>query len=458
MKVIICGAGQVGYNLARYLANEGNDITVIDQRPELIRKLSGSLDVKAVVGFASHPPVLEEAGAAEAELIIAVTAADEVNMIACHVAHSLFRVPKKIARIRSQVYLDPQWGALFARDALPIDVIISPEVEVARAMIRRLKVPGALEIIPLCDNRVQLVGVRCRPDSPVANTPLRQLTALFPDLQMAVVGILRNGQAIVPTAETQMLAGDEVYVVVATDQLTRGMQAFGQPIGQTQRVLILGGGNIGVFIARQIEIDYPDVSVHLIENDPLKAEVAARTLKRSVVLHGSALDPDILREAEAETTETVLAVTNDEEINILASVLAKKQGCKRAVILLNSTTYTPLTGSLGIDVVVNPRTITVSQVLQHVRQGRIHAVHALQDDFGELIEADALETSGLVGRPLRDVNIPPGVLLGAIVRGDTVFMPRGHTVIQKGDRVVLFAAAEAVKRVEKMFAVRLEYF
>jgi len=458
MKVIICGAGQVGYNIARYLANEGNDITVIDQRPDLIRNLASTLDVKAVEGHASHPHTLEKAGAAEADMIIAVTAVDEVNMVACHVAHTLFNVPKKIARIRSQVYLDSRWGRFFSREEMPIDVIISPEIEVARALTRRLKVPGALDIIPLCDNRVQLVGVRCHADTPVINTPLRQLTALFPDLNMAVVGVVRDGQPIVPDADTQLLIGDEVYVVVASDQLQRGMKALGQTMGQTRRVLILGGGNVGVFVARQIEIDYPEITVHLIENDKAKAEAAARTLNRTVVLHGSALDPDILEEAGAAVTETVLAVTNDEEINILASVLAKKQGCQRAVILLNSNTYNPLTGSLGIDVVVNPRTITVSHVLQHVRQGRIHSVHALKEDFGELIEADALETCGLVGRPLREVKVPPGVLLGAIVRGDKVRIPRGGTVIQTGDRVVLFAAADAVKKVEKMFAVRLEYF
>lgn len=458
MKVIICGAGQVGYNIARYLSNEGNDITVIDQRPDLIRNLASTLDVKAVVGYASHPNVLEAAGASDADMIIAVTAADEVNMVACHVAHTLFQVPKKIARIRSQVYQDAQWKHFFSPEEMPIDVIISPEIEVARAMTRRLKVPGAIDIIPLCDGRVQLVGVRCRADTPVINTPLRQLTALFPDLQMAVVGILRDGKPIVPEADTQMLAGDEVYVVVASDQLTPSMRAFGQPVGQMRRVLILGGGNVGVFIARQIEKDYPDITVHLIENDKDKAEAAARSLKRTVVLHGSALDPDILAEAGADTAETVLAVTNDEEINVLASVLAKKQGCKRAVILLSSNTYNPLTGTLGIDVVVNPRTITVSHVLQHVRQGRIHAVHAMQEGFGELIEADALETCGLVGRPLRDVHVPPGVLLGAIVRGDRVQIPRGNTIIQTGDRVVLFAAADAVKKVEKMFAVRLEHF
>lgn len=458
MKVIICGAGQVGYNIARYLASEGNDLTVVDQRPELIRKLASSLDVKALIGHAAHPDVLEEAGAADADMLIAVTAVDEVNMVACHVAHTLFHVPKKIARIRSQVYLESMWCTLFSRSAMPIDVIISPEVEVARAMIRRLKVPGALDIIPMVNNRVQLVGVRCHADTPVINTPLKQLSALFPDLQLAVVGIMRDGKPIMPSSETQMVAGDDVYFVVATDQLARGMVAFGQPMGEARRVMILGGGNVGAFVARQIELEHPEVSVHMIEADQARAEAAARALKKTVVLHGSALDPEILEEAGASTAEMVLAVTNDDEINILASLLAKKQGCRRALALLNSNAYSPLTGSLGIDVVVDPRAITVSHILQHVRRGRIHAVHALHEGFGELIEADAMETSGLVGRPLREAKIPAGVFLGAIVHGDKVSIPRGHTVVQTGDRVVLFAAPEAVKKVEKMFAVRLEYF
>ncbi|MGC2854207.1 Trk system potassium transporter TrkA [Novispirillum sp. DQ9] len=458
MKVIICGAGQVGYNIARYLSGENNDITVIDQRPELIRKISDGLDVKAVVGHASHPDVLEQAGVGDCDMLIAVTHADEVNMVACQVAHSLFNVPTKIARVRNQSYLNPMWGNLFSREHMPIDVIISPEIEVARAITRRLKVPGALDIIPLANNMVQLVGVRCHEETPVVNTPLRQLSVLFPDLQLVVVGIVRNDRPIVPSADDQMLPGDEVYFVVSRDHVTRAMAAFGHEESETRRVLILGGGNIGLFLAQQIEAEHPEISAKIVELDRERAEFVAKTLNRTVVLNGDALDPEILEEGGVAQAESAVAVTDDDETNILSALLAKRYGARRSISLLNKTTYNALMNTLGVDVVVNPRAITVSHILQHVRRGRIHSVHSLHEGFGELIEADALETSSLVGKPIREVKLPSGVVLGALVRQGAVIIPRGGTVVQGGDRVILFAAADAVRKVEKMFSVRLEYF
>ncbi|MEW5727641.1 MAG: Trk system potassium transporter TrkA [Pseudomonadota bacterium] len=458
MKVIVCGAGQVGFNIAHYLASENNDVTVIDQRPELIRKISDTLDVQAILGYASHPPVLEQAGAGDADMIIAVTHADEVNMVACQVAHSLFNVPTKIARVRSQSYLQHMWATLFSREHLPIDVIISPEIEVARAITRRLQVPGAIDVIPLANDKVRLIGVRCTEACPLINTPLRQLTVLFPDLNIVIIGIVRGGKAMVPTAEDQMLDGDEVYFVVDTSHVDRALAAFGREDQEARRIVIFGGGNIGLFLAQQIEAEHPGASVKVIENDKERAEYVAKTLHRTVVLHGDVLDPEILHEASVAAAETVVAVTNDDETNILSSLLAKRYGARRGMTLINKTTYNALMGPLGVDVVISPRAITVSNILQHVRRGRIHAVHSLHEGFGELIEADALETSSLVGKPLRDVKLPNGVLLGAVVRDGQVISPRGNTVVQAGDRVVLFAAADAVKKVEKMFSVRLEYF
>lgn len=458
MKVIVCGAGQVGFNIAHYLAGENNDVTVIDQRAELIRKITDTLDVQAILGHASHPSVLEQAGAADADMIIAVTQFDEVNMVACQVAHSLFEVPTKIARVRAQSYLQPMWATLFSRDHLPIDVIISPEIEVARAITRRLQVPGAIDVIPLAGDKVRLIGVRCSPQTPLINTPLRQLTVLFPELNIVVIGIVRDGKPIVPSAEDQMLEGDEVYFVVDTQHVARALAAFGREDQEARRIVIFGGGNIGLFLAQQIEAEHPGASVKVIEGNKERAEYVAKSLHRTVVLNGDVLDPEILTEASVAAAETVVSVTNDDETNILSALLAKRFGARRAMTLINKTTYKSLMGPLGMDVVINPRTITVSNILQHVRRGRIHAVHSLHEGFGELIEADALETSSLVGKPLREVKLPNGVLLGALVRDGTVISPRGNTIVQAGDRVVLFAAAEAVKKVEKMFSVRLEYF
>lgn len=458
MKVIVCGAGQVGFNIAHYLASENNDVTVIDQRPELIRKITDTLDVQAVLGHASQPSVLEQAGAGDADMIIAVTHADEVNMVACQVAHSLFDVPTKIARVRSQSYLQPMWATLFSREHLPIDVIISPEIEVARAITRRLQVPGAIDVIPLAGDKVRLIGVRCDPNTPLINTPLRQLTVLFPDLNIVVIGIVRDGKPIVPSAEDQMLEGDEVYFVVDTQHVGRALSAFGREDQAARRIVIFGGGNIGLFLAQQIEAEHPEAAVKVIEADKERAEYVAKSLSRTVVLNGDVRDPDILAEAGVAAAETVVSVTNDDETNILSALLAKRTGARRCMTLVNKTTYKALVGPLGIDVVISPRAITVSNILQHVRRGRIHGVHSLHEGFGELIEADALETSSLVGKPLREVKLPNGVLLGAVVRDGTVISPRGNTVVQPGDRVVLFATAEAVKKVEKMFSVRLEYF
>lgn len=458
MKVIVCGAGQVGSNIARYLASEKNDVTIIDQDTALIEKISDSLDVQGVVGFASHPDVLERAGAGDADLIIAVTYSDEVNMVACQVAHSLFDMPTKIARIRQQSYLQPIWADLFSRNHMPIDAIISPEIEVARAINRRLSIPGAFDAIPLSDGKITLIGVRCDAECPIINTPLRHLTALFPDLHITVVGIIRGDRKFVPTGDDEMLPGDEVYFVADSGHLDRALAAFGHEEPAARRLIIVGGGHIGLFLADTIEEEHRDFDVKLIEIDRKRAEFVAQELTRTVVIQGDALDIEILTEANVKATETIITVTNDDEVNILASLLAKRFGAQRSITLINNTTYTPLMGSLGIDAVVSPRAITVSTILQHVRRGRIRSVHSLGEGFGEIIEADALETSRLVGVPIREAKLPEGVIIGALVRDGEVIIPRGDTVVRINDRVVLFAAADAVRKVEKMFSVRLEFF
>jgi trk system potassium uptake protein len=458
MKVIVCGAGQVGFNIAKQLAAEHNDVTVIDQSPELIQKIGDSLDVQAMVGHASQPDVLERAGTGDADMIIAVTFADEVNMVACQVAHSMFNVPTKIARVRTQSYLKPIWRDLFSRENMPIDVIISPEIEVARAITRRLEVPGAFDVMPFGDGKVRLVGVRLAEDCPVIDTPLRQLTELFPDLNIRVVGITRGTTTIAPDGDDQMLADDEVYFVAAADHVDRALVAFGHEEKEARRIVIVGGGNIGLFLAQEIEAHYPDVRVRLIESDLGRAEDVVDELGHTVVLHGDALDQEILREANIRETETIVAVTNDDKVNILASLLAKGEGCQRAMMLVNNSSYGTLVTSLGVDVFVDPRATTVSIILQHVRRGRIRGLYSIGDGDAEVIEADALETSSLVGTPLRDLKFPAGIIVGAIVRGEEVIIPKGDAIVRQDDRVVIFAVASMVKKVEKMFAVRLEYY
>jgi trk system potassium uptake protein len=458
MKVIVCGAGQVGYNIARYLAGAGNDVTVIDQRQELTQKIGESLDIKAITGFASHPDVLELAGAEDAEMLIAVTMADEVNMVACQVAHSLFNVPTKIARVRHQSYLQRRWCDLFRRENMAIDVIISPEQEVAHAIARRLEVPGATEVTPFAEDRVRLIAARCSADCPVLDTPLRQLTFLFPDLHLTVVGIVRNDHFFVPTGDDHMIEGDEVYSVIETSHVGRSMRVFGHEEKMSERIVIAGGGNIGLFLAQELEAKQPTASVTLVELDPERARYVADKLSRVVVLNGDARDPEIHEEANLRAAEAIVCVTNNDEINLMMALLAEHHRELRTLTLVNNNAYAPLLGSLGIDVVINPRETTVSSILQHVRRGRIRSAHTLKDGEAEVLEAEALETSPLVGKPLRDARLPPGVLVGAIMRDGEFVVPRANTVIRARDLVIVVARAAIVKKVEKLFAVRVDYF
>jgi len=458
MKIIVLGAGQVGSSIAHYLASEGNDVAVVDQSAALIRGLQGTLDVKALVGHASNPDVLDRAGAADADMVVAVTYSDEVNMVACQVAHSLFKVPKKIARVRDQSYLKQEWSELFSGENMAIDAIISPEIEVARAVIRQLEMPGARESITMADGKVRVVGVRCTEETPVIRTPLRQLSGIFPHIKMIVIGILRDGAAIVPTPDDQMLPGDEAYFVVDAKQVQRAMAAFGHEEQKAHRLIIVGGGNIGFFLAREIEAHHPGVNAKLMEIDPARADFIARHFKRIVVLSADALDSAALQEANVGGTETLVAVTNDDETNILTSLLAKRYGCNRVVTLINKLSYAPLITDLGVDVVVSPRGLTVSTILQHVRRGRVRAVRPIGDGFAEIIETEVLETSSLVGQPLREADLPAGMIIGAVVRGDQVILPRGNTALEARDRVVMLVTPEAMRRVERFFSVRLEYF
>jgi len=458
MKIIVCGAGQVGTNIAKYLAHESNDVTIIDADPVLLRNVTDTLDVQGVIGYASHPDVLERAGARDAEILIAVTQSDEVNMMACLMAHGIFNVPKKIARVRNQCYLEEKWSSIFSSDHLGIDAVISPEVEVAEAIYRRLQVPGAFDTIPMASNMVTLAGVHCTETCPVINTPLRHLTTLFPDLNVTVVGIIRGDQKIVPEAHDMILANDDVYFIADTKHLRRALSAFGHEEPEARRLIIVGGGNIGFYLSEFLSYRNPEVGIKVIEIDKKRASRLAEHLPDLVVIHGDALDPMILEEANVRGAETIIAVTNDDEVNILASLLAKRAGCKRTITLTNTSSYAPLVGSLGIDAAVSPRATTVSNILQHIRRGRIRSIHSLGDDFGEVIEIEALETSRLVGVALRAANIPENAIIGAIVRDNAVLIPTGDTIIAAKDRVIIFATSSALKEIERMFTVRLEFF
>ena len=458
MKVIICGAGQVGYGIAEQLSVEDNDVCVIDKSADLVRHITDTLDVRGVVGHGAHPDVLDKGGASDADMIIAVTFYDEVNMVACQVAHSLFKIPTKIARIRAQSYREPHWQDLFSRDNLPIDVIISPEVEVGEMVLRRLSLPGAFDTMTFAQGKITAIGITCNEDCPILDTPLKQLTDLFPDLFAVVVGILRDANVFVPHGNDQLLSGDGAFVVTRTDHVERTLKIFGHEEKQASRVLIAGGGNIGLYVAKKLEEISSQTRLKIVEANRRRAVHVAEELKRTVVLNGSALDEEILREADIDRTDMMIALTNDDQVNILSCVLAKRLGCKRDLCLLNTKSFLTILPSLGIDSSLNPRTVTVSRVLQHVRRGRIRGVHSIQGGAAEIIEAEALKTSPLVGRPLMELELPDGVRIGAILRAEEPIVPRGDTIIEEGDRIVIFSIAEHVREVEQMFRVSIEYF
>ena len=458
MKVVICGAGQVGWQIARHLSTEDNDVTVIDNNPGLVRNIIDVLDVRGIVGFASHPNVLESAGSRDADMIIAATQSDEVNMVVCQIAHSIFAVPRKIARLRSRAYLDAIYSDLYRRDHLPIDVVISPETEVAEAAMRRLSAPMAFDTEFFLDGRVQLLGLRLDDESSALNTPLRQLTELFSTLQAVVVGVRRGERLFVPTSDDQLYSGDEVYSFASITDVSRTMEIFGKESDQADRFIIIGGGNVGRAIAQRLEEDPRRIRAKVIEKDRGIAETAADALERTVVLHGDGLDMALLEEANIEQAGAVLSVTNDDKTNLLSAARAKSLGVPLVISLINDPSFVSLLEPLKIDAYINPRATTVSSILRHIRHGRIKAVYSVGDAEAEVIEAQVLRTSQISGKEIRAIDWPTGALVGAVLKRGQVIVPRGGTRIEEGDTVVVFVLSEDVPAVEALFQVSVDFF
>ena len=458
MKVIICGAGQVGWQIARHLSSERNDVTVVDNNPELVRRATETLDVNGVTGHASYPDVLERAGARDAEMIIAATHSDEVNMVTCQVAHSVFAVQRKIARLRAQSYLDAIYSDLYRRDHLPIDVVISPEREVAEAVLQRLSSPAAFDTENFFEGKAQLLGITVREDCPVINTPLRQLTDLFSTLRAIVVGIRREGTLFAPAPGDQIFPGDDVYVFTSTDDVTRTLEVFGKTNVKQERVVIIGGGNVGLAVARALETSTDRVRVKVIEKNRARAEIAADALERTIVLHGDGLNAALLEEANVSSADAVLAITDDDKTNMLAAVRAKSLGAGMSICLTNDPTLVPLMGPLDIDAYINPRATTVSSILRHIRHGRVRAVYSIGDAEAEMIEAYVLGTSPISGQRIREIDFPEGVLVGGIFRDRKYLKPNGDLRVEEGDIVAIFAMTSDVPAVEQLLQVSIDFF
>ena len=454
MKIIICGAGKVGFSISKQLAAQGHSITVVDQSSDDIKKINDTQDVKGIVGRATLPSVLENAGAEETDMIIAVTRNDETNMIICQLASTLFNISKKIARIRSKEFLEGKWSKLFNKSNIPIDVIISPEIEVAKSLFRRLEAPGALDNVPFADNKVKMLEISIEKDCPIINTPLKNLTEKFPDFKANIVGAVRDDKFIFLKKNDKMIQGDNVYLVVSSDQLNQILKAFGHEEKIAKNILIIGGGNIGLNLAKFLESNFDGARVKIIEKNKQRAEEIANELSSSIVINGDALDEEILKEANIEDSETVLALTNDDENNIMACVLAEKSGKKkRTIAIVNKSNYSLLQNSLNIDDLVDPRMTTVSRILEHVHKGTIGTVYSLLDGEYEFIEAEILEKSELLNKKIKDSNLPEHIRIGAVVRKDKVIIPRSDFVFEKSDLIVFLAKREHLQEVENIFSV-----
>ncbi|WP_415285277.1 Trk system potassium transporter TrkA [Candidatus Pelagibacter sp. Uisw_130] len=460
MNIIICGAGRVGFTIAKILSEQGHSITVIDQSSEDIQKINDTLDVKSIVGKGTYPSILEKANATDADMIIAVTRNDEINMLICQIAFSIFNVQKKIARIRSQDYLNPKFTKVYNKENLPIDVIISPEIEIAKSLQRKLEAPGSLDNVPFANNKIRLLEILIDANCPIKDIKLNELTKKFPKLNSNIMGVIRDEKFVLLKKTDLMLKDDKAYVVTNASQMNETLTAFGHTEKISNKILIIGGGNIGFNLAKNLEESFDSARVKIIEKDKERAELIASQLNNTIVINGDALDEEVLLEANLEEVQTVLALTNDDEDNLMVSVLVEKfakdndeLSDKRTMALINKPNYSLLQTSLKIDDFIDPRMNTVSSILKHIHKGTIENAYSILNGEYEIIEAEIIETSELVNKELKNSNLPDEIRIGAILRGDEVVIPRSNFVFKKQDIVVLLAKKEFLHVVENMFRI-----
>ena len=460
MNIIICGAGRVGFTIAKQLSEQGHSITVIDQSSEDIQKIDEALDVKAIVGKATYPSILEKANATEADMIIAVTRNDEINMVICQIAFSIFNIPKKIARIRSQDYLNPKFTRVYNKENLPIDVIISPEIEIAKSIQRKLEAPGSLDSVPFADNKIRLLEILINDNCKLINIQLNELTKKYPNLDANIIGIIRDDKFLIPKKNDDIKKNDKIYVIINSSQMAETLEAFGHNEKISKKILIVGGGNIGFNLAKNLEETLDSARVKIVEKDKDRAEFLANKLNNTIVINGNGLDEEVLIEANLEEAETVLALTNDDEDNLMVSVLVEKFAQdektiedKRTMALINKPNYSLLQNSLKIDDLIDPRMNTVSSILKHIHKGTIETAYTIMNGEYEVIEAEIIETSELINKELKNSNLPEEIRIGAILREDEVIIPRSNFVFQKDDRVVFLAKKDSISVVENIFRI-----
>ena len=456
MKIIILGAGQVGGSLAAELASEANDITVVDVDATRLRVLGDRLDIRTIQGRGSLPTVLRQAGADDADMLIAVTSSDETNMVACQVAYSMFRTPTKIARIRESAYLTRD--GLLGNDHLPVDVVISPEQAVTNYIKRLIQHPGALQVLDFAEGKVQLVAVRAYHGGPLVGQELRYLRQHMPSVDTRVAAIFRRDRPITPKGDTIIEADDEVFFIAASEDIRAVMSELRRVERSNKTVMIAGGGNIGERLAEAIETRY---RVKIIENNRARADYLAQHLDRAIVLYGSASDRELLIDENIEEVDIFCAVTNDDEANIMSSLLARRLGARRVMALINNPAYVDLVQGGQIEIAISPSHASLGTLLTHIRRGDIVNVYSLRRGAAEAIEIVAhgdARSSKVVGRAIRDIKLPPGTTIGAVVRGQKVLIASDSLVIESDDHVILFVIDKKhIRDVERLFQIGLTF-
>lgn len=456
MKIIVLGAGRVGTSVAGILAGEANDITVIDVNPQLLKELQDSLDIKTIVGMASHPSVLRQAGAEDADMIIAVTSSDETNIIACQVAYSLFHIPTKVARIRGLDYMIED--KLFSHEYMPVDLLISPEQVITTHIQHLIEYQGAIQVLDFADGKVQLVGVKAYDDGPLVGQKLHTLKEHMPGIKTKVVVIYRKGQAIMPTGHTVVEADDDVFFIANRKDIRQVMSEMRHLDKPVKRVMLAGGGHIGFELAKALESKY---QVKLIEQNKKRARYLSEELQNTIVLQGDVADEELLEQENIDKMDIFCAITNDDEANILSCMLAKRMGARKVMAIINRRAFVDLIEGGEIDIVISPSQLTIGKLLAHVRRGDIVAVHSLRKGAAEAIEAVAhgdANTSKVVGCPVDELNLPPGSNIGAVVRGDQVLILEKGVIVEPDDHLILFLTEKScIPKVEALFQVGFGY-
>ncbi|MFP6807831.1 MAG: Trk system potassium transporter TrkA [Pseudomonadales bacterium] len=457
MKIIILGAGEVGSNLAQNLTKEASDITVVDTDGDRLRELQDRFDIRTLRGLASHPDILRQAGAEDADMLIAVTNSDEVNMVACQVAHTVFNTPTKIARIRSRAYLTD--GGIFRPKDMPVDHIVNPEELITQDIKRLIDNPGALQVMDFADGQVQLVGIKAYYGGPMVGQELRHIRKHMPLVDTRVAAIFRKNRPIIPEGTTVIEADDEVFFIAAARDIKSVMSEMRRTERSNKRIVIAGGGHVGQGLAKLIEHRY---GVRIIEKDRQRCYELSETLDRTIVLAGNASDRELLLEENIEDADVFCAVTNDDEANIMSSLLAKSLGARKVITLINNPAYVDLIEGHDIDIVISPQQATLGSILTHIRRGHVVKVHALRRGAAEAIEAIAHgdETSSrVIGRSLGEIELPDGTNIGAIVRGDDVIIAHDDVVVKPDDHLILFLVDKSnIRDVEKLFQAPLSFF